>query len=156
VGPDDDGDRAVVEAAVSLIETLRATPSEGARRQVMETFLKSKVAETLRMPITRIDADKPFKSYGMDSLTALEFRNRVEAATGTTLSATLVFNYPTIRQLQFFLLEKLKGELDDPSAEAAAAEANEASPADAELQAMLDEVESLSEEEARRMLDDEH
>jgi NAD(P)-dependent dehydrogenase (short-subunit alcohol dehydrogenase family)/acyl carrier protein len=138
----------------SLLDRLRQASSEEERRQRMQDFLKAQVAQTLRQPIARIDPHKPFKSYGMDSLTALEFRNRIEAATGATFSATLVFNYPNIHQLETFLLEKLQ---DHPphSSEAPTVEPGSDSAAD-ELSALLDEVEKLSDEDARKLLNDEH
>jgi acyl carrier protein len=137
-----------------LLDNLRESLSETDRLKVMEDFLKSQVAQTLRLPLGRVDANKPFKSYGMDSLTALEFRNRIEAATGTTLSATLVFNYPTIKQLETFLLEKLQ---DSIGGAANAVHSETGGDLDEEqLGILLDEVEKLSEEEARKLLNDEH
>ncbi|WP_141576718.1 type I polyketide synthase [Actinomadura sp. WMMA1423] len=65
-----------------------------------------------------IDVDLGFTQLGLDSLAAIELRNRLQEATGCRLPATLMFDYPNSRALADFLLtELLPGEAaDDPAA----------------------------------------
>jgi acyl carrier protein len=56
-----------------------------------------------------------FKDLGVTSLTALELRNRLAAATGTALPPTLVFDYPTPAAVSAFLDEEIGA--PDPLAE---------------------------------------
>jgi acyl carrier protein len=69
----------------------------------------------LMQSATRIDVVMPLKALGLDSLMALEFRNRLEAGLGLTLPATLVWNYPTLTALATHLATKLEIPLDAPA-----------------------------------------
>ncbi|WP_310785360.1 type I polyketide synthase [Mycobacterium sp. Z3061] len=84
-----------------------------------------------------IDHDRPMESLGLDSLMALELRNRLEASLGTTLPVALVWAYPTITDLAGALCERLGYE---PEATDAGSAEEEPELSDEELDLLSDLV----------------
>jgi phthiocerol/phenolphthiocerol synthesis type-I polyketide synthase C len=82
-----------------------------------------------------IDHSEAMTSLGLDSLMALELRNRLESSLDITLPAALVWAYPTISDLAGALCERMGFE---PTA--ATATAREEILADADMQLLADLV----------------
>ncbi|NEA54884.1 SDR family NAD(P)-dependent oxidoreductase [Streptomyces sp. SID13666] len=98
-----------------LTARLAALPA-GERPQLVLGLVRKQVAAVLGFAADQpVEAEKPFKDFGFDSLTAVEFRNRLVVETGVRLPATLVFDYPTPLELADHLLQALAPADDDPA-----------------------------------------
>ncbi|MBO0820859.1 MAG: SDR family NAD(P)-dependent oxidoreductase, partial [Nocardiopsaceae bacterium] len=73
-----------------------------------------------------VELDRPFTGLGLDSLGAVQLRNRLTRVTGLTLPLTVVFDHPTPRAVGRFLA----GRLAPPSPESARPEPAPPQPAD--------------------------
>ena len=130
-------------AGPSLREALEAAPAGAPRRALLEAAVRDEVASVLRLAPQRVPADRALKSLGLDSLMALELRNRLERRSGAALSPTLAWNHPTLAAMAAHLAERLGLALD--AAEAPAVEPD--------LDALLAELEQMSDDEARAQLE---
>jgi hypothetical protein len=78
------------------------------------THLQEEVKQILRLPGLP-DPQKGFTEMGMDSLTGLEFHNRLQSQLGGAypLSSTLVFDHPNVEALARHLTKQLMGMFDE-------------------------------------------
>ncbi|MFE3179254.1 SDR family NAD(P)-dependent oxidoreductase, partial [Amycolatopsis sp. NPDC059235] len=92
----------------------RADGSEDGRQVVTEVVRANVAAVLGHEDADAIDPRRTFSQIGLDSLAAVELRNSLASATGLRLSATLIFDYPTV----LALADHLHGRLADRKPEA--------------------------------------
>ena len=72
----------------------------GARYNVLRTEIQTEVGKVLGLSEEQLPGfEQGFFDLGMDSLMAVELRNRISQLLGVTLPSTLTFDFPNIEQL---------------------------------------------------------
>jgi acyl carrier protein len=77
-------------------------------RSGIESWLKARIASELEQEETQIDPDARFASYGLDSMSALVLTGELEEWLGLELPSTLVWDFPTVRELAVHLESRLQ------------------------------------------------
>ena len=106
--------------------------------------LASAIADEIRAVLRSadpLDHDEAMESLGLDSLMALELRNRLEASLGITLPVALVWAYPTIAGLATALCERMGYPPTDENPQTAAPDA-EPELSDEEMNLLADLVDA--------------
>jgi short-subunit dehydrogenase len=94
---------AAADAGTALKQQLASLPAAERGPRVVD-LVRAEAAIVLGHPSAdAVEAERAFRDLGFDSLTAIELRDRLNAATGLQLAATLIFDYPTPAALGEFL-----------------------------------------------------
>jgi NADPH:quinone reductase-like Zn-dependent oxidoreductase/acyl carrier protein len=80
------------------------------RLEILEGRLREHVAGVLRLTAARIDVDQPLVTMGIDSLMAVELKNRVERELGVAIPLLQLIKGPSVRDLARSLLGSMTGE----------------------------------------------
>jgi acyl carrier protein len=123
----------------SMADSLRQLPAEE-RLGVVELMLAEQVAQTLRMPVEKIDTKRPLTEMGIDSLMTLELQIAINMAFGIELSALELTRGFSTSQLAAPILERMgipEGTEATATALPADAEPNVDDLSEAELDALI-------------------
>ncbi|MFJ4658845.1 type I polyketide synthase [Nocardia sp. NPDC088792] len=105
------------EPVASALTEQLAGAGEAEQQRVLVHLIRTQVATVLgHGDIAGIESGSSFSDFGFDSVTAVEFRNRLAAATGIRLPVTAVFDYPTPQSLATSLRAELVPAPADPAA----------------------------------------
>ncbi|MEV0006448.1 type I polyketide synthase, partial [Micromonospora sp. NPDC050980] len=106
------GELAVVAASdnpadEALASRLAGLPQAERRRELL-ALVRAQTAKALGYAgAAQVEAGAAFRDLGIDSVTAVEVKTRINAATGLHLGSSLVFDYPTPQALADHLLHAL-------------------------------------------------
>ncbi|MET0474457.1 MAG: type I polyketide synthase [Mycobacterium sp.] len=107
---------AAAQSRSALAQRLSGLPVDE-QRDLLLDLVRSHMATVLGLPSPQaIAPDLAFQEHGFDSLTAVELRNRLKAATGLTLSPTLIFDYPNPGAIAEHFRTQLVGEAEEAPA----------------------------------------
>jgi malonyl CoA-acyl carrier protein transacylase len=90
-----------------ILQSLRAAP-ESERIPLLQTHVQEQLRPVLGLKATQpLDPQTGFFELGMDSLMAVEFRNRLEKSLEVSLPASLAFDLPNLERLTRYLAEEV-------------------------------------------------
>ncbi|BBC29250.1 Polyketide synthase [Streptomyces graminofaciens] len=97
----------------SLTDKLAGLPQEERAQELLDFVCEHTAAVLGHSGAGMVDPGRNFRELGIDSLAAVELRNRIGGVLGIRLSATLVFDYPSPVLLAGHIGEQLA--LDEPA-----------------------------------------
>jgi acyl transferase domain-containing protein/NADPH:quinone reductase-like Zn-dependent oxidoreductase/acyl carrier protein len=96
-----------------LVEQLTNAPVQQ-RKKLMTDYLREAVAEVTRVDVAEIREETGFFDLGMDSLMAVELRQRIEQGVGKEIPVTLVMDHPRLSDAAAYLLGDVLGLGEQP------------------------------------------
>eukprot|EP00929_Paragymnodinium_shiwhaense_P078070 TRINITY_DN4038_c0_g6_i1.p1 TRINITY_DN4038_c0_g6~~TRINITY_DN4038_c0_g6_i1.p1 ORF type:complete len:3397 (-),score=679.25 TRINITY_DN4038_c0_g6_i1:737-10216(-) len=113
---DSDSTQVTGPQAAAVSHGGRGIPAD---EDALRSFVKSAVRDSARDALSDSHHDRasqdmvPLMELGMDSLSAVEFRNRLQRTLGgdVWLPGTLVFDYPTLVSVEAFVIQELSSTL---------------------------------------------
>ncbi|MGK8522860.1 type I polyketide synthase [Nocardia asteroides] len=99
----------------ALRERLSEVDDARGHELVLDAVRATAAAVLGHASVDAVPADRAFEGLGFDSLTGVEFRNRLTEVTGVRLPSTIVFDHPTPGALAERLLAEIGGAVSVPA-----------------------------------------
>ncbi|MFD6556291.1 SDR family NAD(P)-dependent oxidoreductase, partial [Streptomyces sp. NPDC058398] len=117
------------EGGVGLADRLARLPEADRAARVL-ALVREEASRALGLPSAEsVRPDQPLRELGMDSVTAVELRNRIGTRIGARLPATLLFDHPTAARLSAHLLTTALATAGRPARRGAPGPGSPAAPA---------------------------
>nr|VFJ58603.1 MAG: Acyl transferase domain-containing protein [Candidatus Kentron sp. DK] len=142
--------RLPARSSASFLEELRAAPPEK-QRDHLRSHIQSELNRVLGFePGQPMDSDQGFTDIGMDSLMVVEARNRLQAGLKCSLPSTVLFKYPSLDKLVNYIASEILALEFSASSESAMGPDKTVD----SLEDKLAEIDQLSEEDAKALIDE--
>ena len=131
---------------------LAAQPAQ--RHRLLQSYLVEQVARVLGVSTSRLDVQQPLSNLGLDSLMAVELKNRIAVDLGVNMPMVKFLQGPSVEQAAAQILDQLTAEVSSGSAAPApAAVQRHSDQGNGNINAhLLANLEQLSDEEVNSLL----
>ena len=75
--------------------------------ELIQQKIKNHISTITKIPVTKLKIDETFKSLGVDSLMALQLKNKIQSDFNITLNVSSVWSYPTVEKYANYLSDEL-------------------------------------------------
>ena len=119
--------RAEVQAEEQLTAEQLRRSDDATRQQLLESFIRAELARVLGLAPAQLSLSQPLNTLGLDSIMAIEMKNRIESQTGLHLPVAALLQGPTVTELTSLIAAQLQ--TADSAAEVQDAETTATEPA---------------------------
>ena len=129
---------------------LAAEPAE--RHQLLQSYLSEQVARVLGLSASKLDVQQPLSNLGLDSLMAVELKNRIAVDLGVNVPMVKFLQGFSVAQAATQLLDQLRAEASTPSPALAVMQRQEEQKNGSIDEHLLANLDQLSDEEVDSLL----
>lgn len=97
-----------ISETVAEKEDVKSFPNMAAALRYLKGAVKQHISAITKVPVNKIKEDATFKSMGIDSLMAVQLKNKFQAEFDVSLAVSSIWTYPTVEKYAEFIAEELK------------------------------------------------